>query len=45
MKYHANLRNRLAENRVMELEQKTTNENPSLVQGPSAIDVVGMLAS
>ena len=45
MKYHPNLENRFAENRVMEIELKTTNEKPPLVQGPSATDVVGMLSS
>lgn len=45
MKYHPNLENRLAENRVMELELKTTNEKPSSVQEPSTIDVVGMIDS
>ena len=45
MKYHPNLENRFAENRVMEIELKTTNEKPPSVQGPSATDVARMLAS
>lgn len=45
MKYHPNLENRFAENRVMEIELKTTNEKPPSVQGSSATDVTGMLAS
>jgi len=45
MKYHPNLENKFAENRVMEIELKTTNEKPPSVQGPFATHVVGMLAS
>ena len=45
MKYHPNLENRFAENRVMEIELKKTNEKPPSMQGPFATDVAGMLAS
>lgn len=45
MKYHLNLENIFFENRVMEIELKTTNEKPPSVQGTSGIDVAGMLAS
>ena len=45
MKYHPNLENRFAENRVMEIELKTTDEKPPSVQGPSTTDVARMLAS
>ena len=45
MKYHPNLENRFAKNKVMEIELKTTNEKPPSVQGPSATDVVGLLTS
>ena len=45
MKYHPNLENEFAENRVMEIELKTTNEKPLSVQGLSATDMAGMIAS
>jgi len=45
MKYHPNIENRFAKNKVMEIELKTTNEKPPSVQGPSTTNVVGMLAS
>ena len=45
MKYHPNLENRFAENRVMEIELKTTNEKPPSMHGPSITDVARMLAS
>ena len=41
MKYHPNLENNFFENKVMEIELKTTNEKPPSVQGPSATDVAG----
>lgn len=45
MKYHPNLENRIAENRIIEIELKTTKEKPPSVQGPFATDVAGMLSS
>ena len=45
MKYHSKLEKRFAENKVIEIKLKTTNEKPPSVQGPSATDVAGMLAS